>query len=375
MSCIQSGVDAIPAQMPLPWDSHKGTTPRWKPWRKAVPNWLVPQFTWFQRMQIPGSDENPVDMTVSDDAIWVAYRDWIFRYGISTESLAIYDLEKQYPLLRLMDILITEDKIVWVAGVHSSENQQYLVILRYDPIKDSFIAIEDVDRLLNAKLMLEPKINRWDYVPYYGQNRILKVAANNKLLFLFRGAIYSYNPLENKAEFVYGDPDIIISALETDPRGIIWFTVEDDDRVWMISSESDQPKKFELQSLLPGTINHGGEYFGGGYTLYLDSHERLWIPGWGYLDTSKQEFTWHFLSPSPLFINLYDSDYVYIWGEPDTYEMQDGSIWFNFENGLIHYDLETGYACWISPQYGQITQTPNGTIWIMLEDQLYKYAP
>jgi hypothetical protein len=164
-------------------------------------------------------------------------------------------------------------------------------------------------------------------------------------------------------------------ALETDARERIWFTKEDDDRVWMIESKDDPPRQFELQGLFPGTIQHGREYFGGGYTLFLDSQDRLWIPGWGFLDTSKQDFSWQFLNPSPLYVNLYDPDYVYTWGEPETYEMRDGSIWFNFQNGIVQYDISSQSGCWISPIPGRIAETQDNTIWIASNHQLYQYVP
>lgn len=366
--CIQPNINAIPLQIPLVWENDGGSNPRRVPPREKIPEWMVPKLNWLQLTQIP-TDENPVDMSISGKTVWIAYSKLMVQYDIPTGQLNVYNFDKLDPLVQIIDILITKNNSLWVAGKHSSENQQYLLLFQYNQEENDFKLIDDVDHLVN------PKNNDRDYVPSFGRNRILKESSNGKLLFLLRGSIYSFNPSQNKAEIVYSNPTETISAIETDPRGMIWFTVVNDDQVWMISTEGVQPKKFELHGLLPGTIKHGGEYFGGGYTLYLDPQKRLWIPGWGFLTTSNQDFNWHFLNPSPLFVNLYDPDYVYIWGEPETYEMRDGSVWFNFQNGVIRYEIGSQSGCWISPKPGRIAETQDGTIWILLNNQLYKYEP
>lgn len=366
--CIQPKLDAIPTELPVRWETNGGRNPRWIPWRESIPEWMASQLNWLEQRQIPDFD-HPVDMDISKNTVWIAYFDSIVRYDIARHQVSLYNFGKQDSALQIKDILVTKNHTLWAFGKHSSEKEQYAVLLQYNLEKDSFDVIDDVDSILR------PKPRSRETVFNFGQDRMLKEAPNGDVLFLFRGGIYSYNPSTNKAAVIYNNPAIIISAIEADPRGLIWFTVPDDDRVWMIRPGSDQPQSFELPSLLPGTVELGGEYFGGSYTLYLDSHERLWIPGWGFLDTSKQEFTWHILNPSPLFVNLYDPDYVYTWDAANTFEAQDDSIWFTSVNGVIHYDMETEAACWISPEPGPIAESPDGSIWILLKNQLYKYEP
>jgi ligand-binding sensor domain-containing protein len=99
------------------------------------------------------------------------------------------------------------------------------------------------------------------------------------------------------------------------------------------------------------------------------------MPAWGFLDTNQEEFAWQLLKPSPLFVNLYDTEYVYKWDTANTFEGQDGSIWFTSVNGVIRYDMESEAACWISPESGPIAETTDGSLWILLKEQLYKYDP
>ena len=90
----------------------------------------------------------------------------------------------------------------------------------------------------------------------------------------------------------------------------------------MIHPGIDQPRSFELPDFYLGTDEPKGEYFRDGYTLYIDSHERLWIPAWGFLDTKKEDYTWQILTPTPLFVNLYDLDYVYTWDKANTLKLE-----------------------------------------------------
>ena len=256
---------------------------------------MVPKLNLLQQMQI-STDENPVDLSVSEKTVWIAYSKLMVQYDVLTGQLNVYSFDKQNPPIQIVDILTTKDNSLWVAGKYSSKNQQYLLLFQYNQEENDFKLIDDVDHLLNSKN------GDRDYVPSFGRNRILKESTDGNLLFLLRGDLYSFDPLQNKAEIVYSITNRNVSAIETDPRGMIWFTVVNDDRVWMLEPEGNQTKKVELQGLLPGIIERGGEYFGGGYTLYLDSQKRLWVPGWGFLDTSAQDFSWNFLSPSPLFV-------------------------------------------------------------------------
>ena len=366
MQCIQPKLDAIPTEMPLYWDTNGSRSPRQMPSRKLIPPWMVSQLSWSQQRQISSVDYS-VDMVVRENIIWMAYLDFIVRYNLSTNQLGLYDFGKEGSVLRIDDMLITKDNNLWVAGTRLSKNEQYTVLLRYDSKKDSFDAVEDVDGLLSPPIGGNEKIIDW------GQDRILKESLSGDVLFIFRGGIYSYNPAANRAAVIFSNPEITITAIEADPRDWIWFTILGDDSVWVISPESDQPQSFELPDLYPGTEKLSGKYFRNGYALYLDSHERLWIPAWAFLDTSKQEFTWQILNPSPLFVNLYDSDNIYAWDKAKIFETQDNSIWFTSVNGVIHYDMETETACWISPEPGPIVEMPDGAIGVLLKNQLYRY--
>jgi hypothetical protein len=265
--------------------------------------------------------------------------------------------------------LVTSDHNIWAAGTHLSKDTQYSVLLHYSTKTDSFEVVEDVDGLLRPNDSSVEKTIDW------GKDRILKESPDGMVLFVLRGEIYSYNLTTNKAEEIFANSEMQVASIESDPRGFIWFTVTEDDRLWMLHPDSNQLKSFVLPDLYPGTDRLKGKYFRDGYTLYLDSHERLWVPAWGYLDTNNEEYKWQVLPAMPLFVNLYDLYYVYAWDKANTFETKDDSIWFTSMNGVIHYDMETGSTCWIAPETGPVAESPDGVLWILLKEQLYQYKP
>jgi hypothetical protein len=365
MQCIQPKLDAIPTEVTLYWDKNGGSDSRQIPSREPIPLWMSPQLNWLQQMQL-SADSSLVDMALGGNIVWMAYVDYIGRYDMSTHRFELYDIKKQDPFLRISDILVTRDNNLWISGIHSSSDRQYSVLMHHNIDRDSFDVIDDIDGLF------QPDVDVRENIIGAGLHSVLKESLDGDVLFVLRGEIYSYNLLTNKAKVIFDRPEMYALTIESDPRGMIWFTILDDDRVWMIVPATGGLQSFELPILF-SELDKG--YSSHGYTLYLDSRYRLWIPSWGYLDTSKKDFSWQFLVPSPMFVSLYDPEHDFIWDAAKTFESQNGSIWFTSNNGIIYYDLEKGDACWISPKPGPVIEMSDGTLLMLLENQLYEYTP
>lgn len=364
-NCIKPSLDELPKTVPLAWESDGGKYLQPASHREPMPRWLLPQFTWIQLRELPRLSV-PIDITSSGNEVWLAYYDFIVRYDTLTKQIHVYEFEKEKIFIN--DILATKDQKVWVAGTHLLP--QYAVLLRFDREEDKFIIAEDSNGVLN-----KPKSGSEARLPNPFE-RILRETTDGTLLFLFRDGIYSYDVLNNYVTVLFEDPNMRIASFEPDPRGWIWFTILDDNRVWLLRSRNTKPENFALPELYLGTNKLFGLYFADGFDLYLDSHNRVWIPYWAFLNSNEQDYYWKILPKNPLFVYLHDMDFVYDWDYIYTnLESMDGNMWFRTGNGVIRYNLETDTACLISPESGPIAEGPDGTIWILINNQLYRFDP
>lgn len=363
--CITPELNKIPEDIPVYWESKLPDLQRLPPRREAIPSWMEAQFNWQQRNLI-GDISYSIDMVIDGDLIWLAYENFIIRFNILTKQMDRYDFTEPNAIFDIDDLLIMDDHSLWVIGTRISNSENFTSLLQYNSGTESFQAIEDITGLL-----LPLKNN--EGTKKSGIGNVLKENQRGDLVFAFREGIYSYTPSTNQARVIFLDSKMPVVSVETDPRGFIWFTVIEDDRLWLLRPGADTPESFEVPKTYNGSNLWAGYYFYSGYSLYLDSQLRLWVPAWGYLDTQQAPFTWKTLKPDPLFVNLYDPEAIYIWDHADALVWQDGPIWFRSMNGIIEYDLKTESACWISPESGPIAVTSDGDLWIALKNQLYRY--
>jgi hypothetical protein len=106
--------------------------------------------------------------------------------------------------------------------------------------------------------------------------------------------------------------------------------------------------------------------------IFVDSQQRVWIGGRGWLDLSTDE--WHYVIPDPVFITVLAGAGRWVWGEPElTAETPDGRLWYNSLRGTGWVDLKLGKWCVFTNYQSNVLPDKYGNLWLVAGDGLYRH--
>ena len=342
--------------------------------RKPMPHWWEPQLNKAQINRLILYKVNDI-VTRSENEIWFAdYPDTsensIMRYNSDTGGIRKYAILGQNGKgFVAEELLAANDGTLWARLTMLGVEPNYSVLARYNSQKDGFDIVIDQDGLLR------PVTTGGVHNISPGQS-VLAQALDGSLSLVLDGEIYVYNPTTNQAKRILGhDQGFHVNSIATSKDGHVWFITGND---------------FSIRELDPtdGAIwNYGpppgmtANDLADALTvmpkpLKVDDTGRVWVSDYGWLEPTNQDtrYEWHEISRSTVFISIYNPDYEYVWIRPDAvYQFSDGNMWYLSGIGVVQFNRQTGVWCWSATKSGPLAEDSNGTLWLVTNDQIYKY--
>lgn len=344
------------------------------PRRRPMPRWWEPQLGLFQRGV-------PLLVAPNDVVARSAGQLWIAGHpDDSKNSIVRYDLNahenKQYAILGpggiafvADSLLVARDGSLWAHLSLLSSEHDYSVLAKYDEAKDRFDVVTDKDGLLIPS-------TTGPVHTIFSRPEVLAEEPDGRLVVVLDGKIYLYDAVENRARQILGsNSGLNVRSIAPSKDGHIWFVGDGD-----LSIRELDPGDGRIWDYgpPPGINGEGVEVPLADMPkpLEVDAEGRVWVGDYGWLETTNEgsRYAWHAIDRTPMFINIYDPEYLYKWERPYAiYQFSDGSLWYRSSLGIFRFNADSNAWCWVATASGPLAEDGNGNLWLV-DKQIYKYG-
>lgn len=376
LSCIEPHLAVVPS--PMPQENPRTVTPRAP---LTVPAWWKPllnadQQAQYENITLIRKFYSAQDILVYENQIWVAHANGLVRFDATHNEFKTYQIQVNLlPKYYNFAALHLQNREIW-AILSSSES----ALAKYDSAKDEFLIVHDKDGLLSG-----------GHGPTVDGKPLIGGLSNGKLVFVLGWEIFTYDPINQRAEKLLGlESGIRVNTIAISKDDIVWLTAVNDHVIRSLNPETGKLIVYgEPPSLIRDEAMQTGLAQDSSKAITVDSKGRVWV---GYFDRLESDqsgdYRWHEVKRPTIFVDdthIYDTFdravYVYKWTPVNSViEFSDGKLWFVTGIGAVAYDMNEDNWCWSAPQpfwgnaFSPIAEDENGDIW-MVDDgtkQIYK---
>ena len=294
----------------------------------------------------------------------------IIKYNIDTHQVKKYAILGRAGSGFVADsLLVTRDGSLWARLSLLISEPNYSVLARYDEAKDQFDVVRDKDGLL-LPTTIEALHN------LFSKPAVLAEEPDASLVVVLDGEIYQYDLIENRAQLLLGHSSgFDVNSIAASNDGHIWFLSGAD-----LSIRELDPHDGKIWDYGPPPgINGEGVAIPLAdmpKPLEVDDKGRVWVGDYGWLEPTSQEsrYAWHEIDRSPIFVNIYDPEFLYRWERPYAVsQLSDGNLWFRSILGIFQFDENANAWCWVATASGPLTEDGTGNVWLV-DKQIYRYG-
>ncbi len=281
-------------------------------------------------------------------------------------------------------LFVSEDGAIWGRGRTSWGSELWpeerdLVgkpaLSRYNETTQHFEHVQTTDEIPIGRMDTRDTnaITHW--------NEVLMDSRGVFWFFVFKDAIYSYNPASQEvarhAELSEFDA---IHQIALAPDGSIYFTsygAQDvhylqDGQIFQFLPATGEIKPVEIPRQRWPPVAW----------ILVDHSGRLWLDTFGWREPDGE---WHRFHPQMsrfMRVNAFLDLWKYYWPPRVFLESSDGRLWFRidrssdqraYKTGIAWYDPETREGCWFTSEGTNIFEDGRQVLWLATAGKLYRY--